>query len=170
MVPTYIAVISQKSCNTRIVTISTSWIASNVIFTIPTTQTSAIFTKRSTCTIWEPEMKIKEIIIIKNHQDTKANIQQGKSFYVLNRFGENSVRDVFVLKTSLIWKKTSRLKLTKLELDTYFLFSYKRCVLLIYTTSFKSIKLTLWMQQKIKILFFVDLKIWCQMKVFINHP
>lgn len=94
-VPTYIAVISQKSCNTRIVTISTSWIASNVIFAIPTTQTSAIFTKRSTCTIWEPKMKIKEIIIIKNHQDTKANIQQGKSFYVLNRFRENSVQDFF---------------------------------------------------------------------------
>lgn len=67
-------------------------------------------------------MKIKEIIIIKNHQDTKANIQQGKSFYVLNRFRENSVQDFF--KTSLIRKKTSRLKLTKLELDMYFLSSY----------------------------------------------
>lgn len=63
-------------------------------------------------------MKIKEIIIIKKHQDTKATIQQRKSFYMLNRFRENSVQDVFVLKTSLIWKKTSRLKLTKLELDT----------------------------------------------------
>lgn len=134
-VPTYIAVISQKSCNTRIVTISTSWIASNVIFAIPTTQTCAIFTKRSTCTIWEPKMKIKEIIIIKNHQDTKANIQQGKSFYVLNRFRENSVQDFF--KTSLIRKKTSRLKLTKLELDMYFLSSYIWYVLLIYTTCFK---------------------------------
>lgn len=67
-------------------------------------------------------MKIKEIIIIKNHQDTKANIQQGKSFYVLNTFRENSVQDFF--KTSLIRKKTSRLKLTKLELDMYFLSSY----------------------------------------------
>lgn len=67
-------------------------------------------------------MKIKEIIIIKNHQDTKANIQQGKSFYVLNTFRENSVQDFF--KTSLIRKKTSRLKLTKLELDMNFLSSY----------------------------------------------
>lgn len=38
-------------------------------------------------------MKIKEIIIIKNHQDTKANIQQGKSFNVINKFRENSVQD-----------------------------------------------------------------------------
>lgn len=47
-------------------------------------------------------MKIKELLIIKKHQDTKATIQQGKSFYMLNRFRENSVQDVFVLKTSLI--------------------------------------------------------------------
>lgn len=105
----------------------------------------------------------------KKHQDTKATIQQRKSFYMLNRFGENSVQNVFVLKTSLIWKKTSRLKLTKLELDMYFLSSYMWYVLLIYTTSFKSIKSTLWMQQKIKIFFFVDLKIWCQIKVVINQ-
>lgn len=58
----------------------------------------------------------------KIHQDTRTTKQQlqVKSFYVLNRFRENSVQYLF-LKTSPIGENTSRLKLTKLELDMYFL-------------------------------------------------
>lgn len=49
-------------------------------------------------------MKIKQIHNHKKkHQDTKATIQQGKFFYVLNRFRENSVQDVF-FKDEPNWK------------------------------------------------------------------
>lgn len=64
---------------------------------------------------------------------------------MLNRFRENLVWDVFVLKISLIWKKISWLKLIKFEFDMYFLFFYIRYVFFIYIISFKLIKLIFWM-------------------------
>lgn len=86
----------------------------------------------------------------KIHQDTRTTKQQlqVKSFFVLNRFRENSVQYLF-LKTSPIGENTSRLKLTNvllvLKLHNKFQINSPHCN-----------------KQKLKTVF-VDIKI-CQMK------
>lgn len=89
----------------------------------------------------------------KIHQDTRTTKQQlqVKSFYVLNRFRENSVQYLF-LKTSPIGENTSRLKLTNvllvLKLHNKFQINSPHCN-----------------KQKLKTVF-VDIKI-CQMKFWL---